>query len=70
MGLRPPMCSQSFLADKPQRESIENFGAFGSREIPPEAVRSEVVFSTVFPYNFRPEVDNDVISGYSTSSGS
>ena len=24
---------------------------------------SEVVLSTVFPYNFRPEVDTDVISG-------
>ena len=24
---------------------------------------SEPVFSTVFPYNFRPEADNDVISG-------
>ena len=24
---------------------------------------AEAVFSTVFTYNFRPEVDNDVISG-------
>ena len=32
-----------------------------SPEIPSKL--SEVAFSTVFPYKFRPEVDNDVISG-------
>ena len=32
-----------------------------SREIPPKP--SEVVFSTVFRYTFRSEVDSDVISG-------
>ena len=31
-----------------------------SREIPPEAVRGGIFYC--FPYNFRPEVDNDVIS--------
>ena len=34
-----------------------------SPEIPPEAVPLEAVFSTGFHYNFRPEVNNDVISG-------
>ena len=32
-----------------------------SREIPPEAVGGGIFAS--FPYDFRPEVDNDVISG-------
>ena len=37
-------------------------GLISSREIPPEAVGGGM-FDCFFPYNFRPEVDNDVISG-------
>ena len=38
-----------------------------SREIPPETT-SDTAFSTVFLYNFRTKVDNDVISGIAVSS--
>ena len=33
-----------------------------SREMPPEAVLGGI-FDSFVPYNFRPEADNDVISG-------
>ena len=52
------------VRDKPVKQddpSLKN-----SREIPPEAV--ETAFSTVFPYNFRPETDNDVIFGVAVDS--
>ena len=39
-----------------------------SGEIPPPPKPSEAAFSTVFPHNFRLEVDNDVISGVAVDS--
>ena len=44
-----------------KRVKFHDPGLNRSREIPPEAVRSGIF--DCFPYNFRHEVDNDVISG-------
>ena len=47
---------------------LEKYAKFGdpcsnrSQEIPPEAVESGI-FDSLFRYNFRREVDNDVVSG-------
>ena len=48
-----------FVVDK--RVNFHDPRLNSSGEIPPKP--SEAVFSTVSPYNFRLEVDNDVISG-------